>query len=81
MKFFREIFIQNFLLCRHESGLLKDKIVDLYQQLEMFLRSDHFGEDQRKILQITYPDLVRDLQGKRKEIETMENKVIIAGIV
>ena len=60
--------------------LLKEQVIDLYKNLEQFLRREDFDEDIKKILQKSHPKYLEVLEKRRNDMQRSDHAIVIAGI-
>lgn len=61
--------------------MFKDHVIDMYQDLEGFVKSDEFDEDLRKELQQLHPMYLEVLEKRKKDIRKSDHGIVIAGML
>lgn len=59
----------------------KEQVIALFKELEQFLKSKDFEEDLRQVLEKAYPNYLKVLEKRRKDMDKTDNAVVIAGMV
>lgn len=61
--------------------VLKEQVINLYENLKIFLSSDDFGEDLRNELEKSNPNYLEVLEKRIKDMEKCDHGIVIAGNV
>lgn len=52
----------------------------MYQRLVALLKSPEFEDDFKKVLEISNPNYLKDLEKRRRDIERADHGIVIAGM-
>ena len=60
--------------------VLHEQVVSMYQMLEELLQSKDFEDGIKDVLEVSYPNYLKILENRRKDIERTDHGIVIAGM-
>lgn len=62
-----------------EGSVLKEDVIVLYQDLMQFVQDDEFDKNIRKELEKAFPNSIRLLEMRKKDMKKTDHGIVIAG--
>lgn len=59
----------------------KQKVIQIYNEIERFLKSDAYGKDLKIELEKSNPGFIENIQKRKKDMNESDHGIVIAGTI